>query len=53
MEITIIIAAGLILVGSVIIFRLVGAWMFRINEVINTSEETNKILKEISAKLDK
>jgi hypothetical protein len=39
-----IIALGLT-VGLIFIFRLLGAWMFRINEII-------KLLKEISNKLN-
>ncbi len=34
-----------IAVASIFIFRLLGAWMFRINEII-------KLLKEISNKLN-
>ena len=35
-----------ILIGSIFLFRVLGAWMFRINEIIT-------ILKEINNKLNK
>ncbi len=37
----------------VLIFRLVGAWMLRINEVITEQKATNKALKEILDLLSK
>jgi len=39
--------------GVIIILRYFWAWLFRINEVINHSKETNRILQEISNKLNK
>lgn len=37
----------LILIGMILLLRLIGAWMFRINEIINLQKETNNILREI------
>ncbi|WP_027129057.1 hypothetical protein [Fusobacterium perfoetens] len=37
----------LILIGMILLGRLIGAWMFRINEIINLQKETNNILREI------
>lgn len=36
----------IITVFIVLVFRLVGAWMLRINEVINRLEDIVKLLKE-------
>lgn len=36
-----------ILIGMILLLRLIGAWMFRINEIINLLKETNNILREI------
>ncbi|MCI6152335.1 MAG: hypothetical protein MR673_04305 [Fusobacterium perfoetens] len=36
-----------ILIGMILLGRLIGAWMFRINEIINLQKETNNILREI------
>ena len=35
----------LLLSASVLIFRFLGAWMFRINDVINELEKLNKNFK--------
>ena len=52
-DIFIILSVVLITVVFVLIFRLVGAWMLRINEVITEQKATNKALKEILDLLNK
>ncbi len=41
----------LAVIASVFVFRLLGAWMFRINEVIKLIKEGIKVLKSIDEKL--
>lgn len=36
----------IITVVTILVFRLVGAWMLRINEVINRLEDIIKLLKD-------
>ena len=36
----------IIMVVTILVFRLVGAWMLRINEVINRLEDIIKLLKD-------
>jgi hypothetical protein len=40
------------LIGFILLTRAIGAWMLRINEVINAQKETNKILTKILKKLE-
>ncbi len=42
-----------IFIGIVLIMRLIGAWMLRINEVVNQLEKVNRKLRNIESKLDK
>ena len=39
--------------GIILIMRLIGAWMLRINEVVNELEKVNRKLSNIESKLDK
>lgn len=39
-----------LVVGLFFLFRLFGAWMFRINDVISELKEINKTLKSTSKK---
>lgn len=39
--------------GIILIMRLIGAWMLRINEVVNELEKVNRKLTNIEKKLDK
>ena len=42
-----------IFIGIVLIMRLIGAWVLRINEVVNQLEKVNRKLRNIESKLDK
>ena len=41
-----------IIVFIILILRAIGAWLFRINEVINEQRKTNALLNDIYEKLD-
>lgn len=40
----------IIMVVTILVFRLVGAWMLRINEVINRLDDIVKLLKDYEKK---
>jgi uncharacterized membrane-anchored protein YhcB (DUF1043 family) len=42
-----------IFIGIILIMRLIGAWMLRINDVVNELEKVNSKLTKIEGKLDK
>lgn len=41
----------LFIIGFIFLMRAIGAWMLRINEVINAQKETNELLKTILKEL--
>ena len=42
-----------IFIGIILIMRLIGAWMLRINDVVNELEKVNRKLTKIENKLNK
>ena len=42
-----------IFIGIILIMRLIGAWMLRINEVVSELEKVNRKLTNIEKKLNK
>lgn len=40
-----------ILIIFILLLRAIGSWMLRINDVINTQKETNKLLEKILKEL--
>jgi hypothetical protein len=50
---TIILIGGLVaFIVIILILRAIGAWLFRINEIINEQQKTNAWLRDIYEKLD-
>ncbi len=39
-----------VLIGVILLLRLIGAWLFRINEIINNQKEIISELKKLSGK---